>query len=1007
MSASPLSFERRYRPSGFFGLRSPLLPWETLSSGLSREALRAVVEQPEVQRAIALASPSVAEALPTWQAEGAIEPSRLELSLFQYVSRAAGRATPFGLLAGCSVGTLGPRTALHLAPRSAYRARARISSPQLWAALGDPAIRPKLRFCCAPSLHHAFGRLRYAPLELAEIEASAPLEALLEEAQRPVSAADLEALLERRFQMAPPAAQALVSAMIAHQLLIPEQAPAAIGPGFPGDASEPLQKLEQALRDTADRPIGPHSFVEAEALLAGLEPRRPLQVELVKPLQQGTLGPAPIQELLRTADLLWRLFPPERYPLLERFQQAFVARYDRAEVPLAEALDPELGIPLEGVAAEPAVPILEGVALPATAPIEPLAFGAKDALVWSKLQVALRSGADHIQLGPEDLPPAVTAEPPRLPPAFVALTSLRSTALDAVDRGEFELIEPRFTTPATSLLARFAHADPELLLHLRAHVRCEEEQAQAMGAVLADVTLPDPEGAGDVHRRPSLYQHQILLGPGARDAAATGIALEDLWVSVSGGEIILRSKRLQRRVLPRIASAQDASQHPSSYYRFLYELQNQEGVLRSWSWGAFQDTEALPRVRAGKTLLAAARWNLGPARLGPLHRASPAERPAKMAELRAALGVPRWIAIVEGDQALPLDTESSLGLAALVRRTQGKAIVRIKEIDPGAGLLLRGPEGSFLHELVIPFLATSAPPPAPTPPPPLPVSLGLRSKAPGGDLLSAKIFAGRSDLDGILLEVIAPLMRAAERSGLSRRWFFVRADDGGPQLRVRVAGDRRLWSELLPALHDALLPSLSMGRIQRLEIDTYQREVERYGGPRGMDLAEEIFHRDSALAVEQLRQLRASEEGPEDRVLALARSWDHTLRGLGFSDAEKISLCVQAERSLGRELEASGLAPYALAEPARRLKERLIPLLASPPGPEEEARRLGLEALRSAAEEGALSAGLPDLAFSLLHMSANRLLRSGARIQELLLHDALTRAYRAQVARRSHRSHPC
>ena len=55
--------------------------------------------------------------------------------------------------------------------------------------------------------------------------------------------------------------------------------------------------------------------------------------------------------------------------------------------------------------------------------------------------------------------------------------------------------------------------------------------------------------------------------------------------------------------------------------------------------------------------------------------------------------------------------------------------------------------------------------------------------------------------------------------------------------------------------------------------------------------------------------------------------------------------------------------------------------------------------LRQAEREGRLTAPIGDLAASYLHMHANRLLRSAARSQELVMYDFLARLYRAQWAR--------
>jgi lantibiotic biosynthesis protein len=60
---------------------------------------------------------------------------------------------------------------------------------------------------------------------------------------------------------------------------------------------------------------------------------------------------------------------------------------------------------------------------------------------------------------------------------------------------------------------------------------------------------------------------------------------------------------------------------------------------------------------------------------------------------------------------------------------------------------------------------------------------------------------------------------------------------------------------------------------------------------------------------------------------------------------------------------------------------------------------LGRE-LRALADAGQISVDVRELAMSLAHMHANRMLRSAHRAQELVLYELLDRAYSTQAARR-------
>src|SRR5689334_1521770 len=132
------------RHCGFFGLRTPLLPVDELwhlGEGLEAPAalgdparldaairadrlrlrahLRALVERPEVREALFVASADLDAALARWSADPDGRRGRqVEATLMRYLARMTTRATPVGLLAGSSLGTIGPATRLRLEPRA-------------------------------------------------------------------------------------------------------------------------------------------------------------------------------------------------------------------------------------------------------------------------------------------------------------------------------------------------------------------------------------------------------------------------------------------------------------------------------------------------------------------------------------------------------------------------------------------------------------------------------------------------------------------------------------------------------------------------------------------------------------------------------------------------------------------------------------------------------------------------------------------------------------------------
>src|SRR6201993_641410 len=146
-------------PSGFFVLRTPLLPFTEVTAwggglqapaaaggpGVLDEAVAAdraqlrrrledIVTTPEFRDALFVASPSLAEVVDVWRKDPDSDKGRAaERSLVSYVLRAATRPTPFGLLAGCTTGIVGERTCLRLGDGARYRRHTRLDMDYLWA----------------------------------------------------------------------------------------------------------------------------------------------------------------------------------------------------------------------------------------------------------------------------------------------------------------------------------------------------------------------------------------------------------------------------------------------------------------------------------------------------------------------------------------------------------------------------------------------------------------------------------------------------------------------------------------------------------------------------------------------------------------------------------------------------------------------------------------------------------------------------------------------------------
>ncbi len=507
------------------------------------------------------------------------------------------------------------------------------------------------------------------------------------------------------------------------------------------------------------------------------------------------------------------------------------------------------------------------------------------------------------------------------------------------------------------------------------------------------------------------------------------IRLDDLRVSVSGDRIRLFSVALGRDVLPRMSNAHDFYAAGNlSLYTFLCALQNEgsAGVLQ-WSWEPVQTAPFLPRVRTGPVVLSRAQWNLQPNDLAPLVAAAAASDLGRLRAVRVTLGLPQFVYVMDGDAGLLCDLENPRAVDAvgpLLRAGPGASMVEMYP-DP-TQLAATGRDGRFVHELIVPFeRRTNGASAHLVPPMPQPQRQRLghgtepsdsplrREFPPGSEWLYAKVYLRPSDADRFLRGPVAELLDDPATSGGAAQWFFVRYFDPEPHLRLRFRIDPPHRSTAFRGvLENLLLREFDTGRLRSLSYDTYRREVERYGGPDGMELAEQIFHGDSEAVLELLSHIAGDDAVRRrwatalvgvDRIFTafapraelrstIAAGWRESAEQQFSADrsvrAEILGLLRKSRRPLLHVLEGGADPSLLPAEVVAILHSRTARL------------RAPIESLRSMAATDRLSQPLESLAVSHAHMFLNRLLGAGQQRQELLLATFLDRLYASITARR-------
>jgi thiopeptide-type bacteriocin biosynthesis protein len=1065
-----------HRPTGGFVLRTPLLSrdelerWgdglavpaaqgdpERLAAAIAadrqvlRARLAALVARPEVREAIFVASPVLEASIDGWLADPTGEAGqKTERSLVRYVSRMTTRPTPFGLFAGNTIGTLGEATQLELAARDGYRRYSRIDGDYLSnltdALLGDPAVRQRLPFHPNSSLCQVAGRLRYAmrregesrSYSLVSLEPTDYLIATLERARHGALPGELSAALcDADAEVTREEADGFIDELIASQVLVADLAPPVTGPeavddviaqldaiaevAAAGAAAAALRSIRGALGEL-DRAIGnpPARYRSAAEVLVPLpaapQIHRLFQVNLVPAGARVELGRDVLDEIGRAIAILGRLARPRGADELSRFRDAFVERYETRELPLAEVLDEESGI---GFAASQspaaaASPLLDGLAFPGAPTEDTVPWSARTSWLARRIAAAAAAGDAEIVLDDADLTAMEAAEQPVPPDAFQAMLTLA-----IAPEGELRILLGSLGgPPGATLLGRFCHSDRAMHEVVAANLAAEE--ALRPEVVFAEVVHLADGRLANISARPVLRGREIVYLGRSGAPADRQIPITDLLVSVRDGRIVLRSRSLGREIVPRLTNAHNFVNGALGTYRFLASLQSQDLRPLVFSLGPLATLPFVPRIRIGRVVLREASWTLRKPELEPITGKAGAGRLAALHRLRAAARLPRWVCVEDGDNVLPVDLDNVLAVDSFAHLVKARPGVTLTELWPAPeDLPVRGPDGRYTSEIVVPFVRVPAPakadagtqvkpPPAAAAPPQRAAGPIKRRFAPGSEWLYAKLYAGHATSDQILTEAVAPVIKDLPA------WFFLRYADPQWHVRVRVRGEPAwLYGELMPRLADHTQAMLDDGRMWRLQLDTYEREVERYGGPVGLELAERLFCADSACVIDILGML-AGDAGNDARWRLALRGIDQLLDDLGFDLAARLAIMRRVRDGFAREhrVDSSVMFQRGLGDRYRKERAALDALLDRArdadsdlsPGLERLTQRSADNApivaeLRAAEQRGALTMSIAELAGSYVHMHVNRLIRSAQRAHEVVLYDLLARLYESQVAR--------
>ena len=1035
-------------------LRIPLKP---IKISFTKKELKALFTQKEVQEALFLSSPNLLNEFNKWQKEeinDKKEEERLIYSLLKYANRMHNRCTPFGLFAGCSVIDGIPDNVV--IDTQKIKRSTRLDMNFTCALAQELAkmsfIRSHLKYYPNTSIYKLQNKIRYVEYyyknkkrvhQISAVNSSIYLQKILDKAQNGSTIEQLAlTIIEEDINIED--ALDFVTQIIDSQLLVSEIEPAVTGEEllnsiltvllkiqntFP---NQKLQKIIILLKDTQtqlskiDNNIG--NDIKIYEVLAKKISQLDIPFELSKLFQTDLFidslsskknESSTIQtQLTKTIKVLNQFTSKPTKTYLTEFQKKFYERYEDKEILLLEALDIETGI---GYAEKTnhtggINPLVNDLILSYKFSDESeIKWDYKQAFLFKKLLAAQKNKQFTVSLTTKELGD-FEENWEDLPHSF----SIMYNHLGQREGKNLLKLKNVGGSSATYLLGRFASSNPEIS-ELVTEIANTEQQNNP-NIIYAEIAHLPESRTGNILIRPAFRKYEIPYLSNSTLPKEQQITLDDLYLSIKHDQLILRSKKMNKQIIPRLGNAHNYSYNALPVYHFLCDLQTQNirpGL--SFDWGNLkQEFPFLPRIEIENVVISSATWQLEKKHYEQLLKKQVALS-EELLKWQQKWLIPDLILLAEGDNELLINLKDELSVKMFFSIIKKKSSVILKEylFDKNTAIVKDEKGEVYTNEFIAILekkqslekllhkknreekLFFS----------PVIEEKIIRTFSIGSEWLYYKVYCGVKISDTILTEVIKPLTSYLLKEKLIDSWFFIRYSDPDIHLRIRFhITDTRHIGRVISLFQNAITEYEKNGLIWKIQTDTYQREIERYGNDT-MILGEQIFYYDSKCIVDMVDMIDG-DEGEEIRWMFAIRAIDELFSDFNYSYEEKRDLLEILKTNFAYEFNMSKKLKMQIDKKFREYRIVISDLLNNKDDKISEFESL-FELLKQKSlnikpivnqiltmnKSDKLPLSLDDLLASYIHMLMNRLFKNKQRLHEMVVYDFMWRTYRSELAK--------
>ncbi|MCK0125304.1 lantibiotic dehydratase [Gelidibacter sp. F2691] len=962
----------------------------------------------------------------------------LKNSIIKYAKRISTRSTPFGLFSGSDIVKISNSNSCKLTTIDNFKIETSLDmdiSVKLASHLADDSIIQKYLYYSPNTsiynnghnrrlVNYEYSELYKRKYKLISIFGEEPIGDILHFSKNGKS---FDELLEIPIFKEYPVEEVsrYVKELIDSQVLVSELEPTSLGDNFEiqiaetlkniacrcelnSDKNYILEKLKNIKRIVSLYPtqvqdiLTASDFLEAKCKAIGQsfndlskvrENKNLLKIDLQINFENVGFEKNLLNKVSKSLEIIRRLTRTEPNPSdgrLSEFKKAFVAKYDTRAVPLPEVLDVEMGI---GYGAKlnnevgDSHPLLDN--LPRDYKIkdsENILWNDKIDGFWLRLiNEASSCGSSIIHLKDSDLI-EFEKKPLDYAASFVVKTGMYKKGGE-----DFLHVEFFGGHTATSWIGRFCNGNAkikQLYDKIIAH-----EKKEFIDFEVAEVDHLPQAKLGNVILRPNSREKIIPYVVPAKSKDA--LAITDLLIMVENDTVFLKSKSGNKFIAPFYSNAFNIGLRDNlPIFQFLGDLS-----IEYSSTGGRIDLSHLhrmfsyiPRIEYGNVILYRATWKIKSDIFSEFSSIDDNQLVKEFKNIVAPFKIPEFFILKNGDNELLVKSSHINSLRAFLSEiTKSEEVLLTEFLLSEFQSLIKDGEANNYHNEVLLFVGGKRKVVKIVPQRRVNYNndLGIQEEfVPGSEWIYYKLYLGYKSAD-IVLNRIAEFLFSKKEELSIEKWFYMRYYDDGFHIRLRInVTDAHSRGKIIISLGDLFRKIDTEQRIGRIAMDTYTRELMRYGYSL-IGVFEELFYFDSLYSLKIINFFSNSKKfKSEDLWIGALLSINNYCEVFIKDDDEILKFLEVSKDSFAIEFSSN---KFTTKEINKRYSENRSILQSIILNRENqglqailEDRHLNVKPLYNKIQERSPE----DLNYylnSIIHMSVNRIFRSNQRMYEYLL----------------------